>query len=210
MAPAARSTIRHEAVLDELVGIFLADGFADSNLAALARGLHCSKSTLYALAPSKEQLIVTVVRRFFRRATERVEASLDAAASPVERLHHYLVSISEQLAPASPGFFADLNAFVPAREIYRQNTTIAARRVQDLVRDAAGPSSQSVNASFVGSVAGQVMEAIHRGDIEATTGLDDSAAYRALADLIVDGVGGHLERKPADLGGETPDRVFDS
>jgi AcrR family transcriptional regulator len=195
MAPAARRTIRHETVLDELVDIFLADGFADLNLAALARRLHCSKSTLYALAPSKEQLIVTVVRRFFRRATERVEACLDTGAAPVERLRHYLVSISEQLAPATPAFFAALDAFSPAREIYRQNTTIAARRVQDLVRDAAGPSGQSVNASFVGSVAGQVMEAIHRGEIKATSGLDDSAAYRALADLIVDGVAGHLERK---------------
>ena len=175
-------------MLDDLVDIFLVDGFVALSLADLAGRLRCSKSTLYALAPSKEQLIVTVVRHFFRRATARVEAASEASASPPDRLLHYLVSISQQLAPASPSFFADIDAFAPAREIYRQNTTIAAQRVQDLVRGAT--PHRSVDAVFVGAVAGQVMEAIHRGEIEAATGLDDSAAYRALAHLIVSGVSG--------------------
>lgn len=175
-------------MFDELVDIFLTEGFIRLSLADLAGRLHCSKSTLYALAPSKEQLIVTVVRHFFRRATDRVEAATEAPATPPDRLLHYLVSISQQLAPASPTFFADVDAFGPAREIYRQNTTIAAQRVQDLVRAATPAGDRSVDAVFVGAVAGQVMEAIHRGEIEAATGLDDSAAYRALAGLIVAGV----------------------
>lgn len=189
-------TVRREAVLHELVDIFLVEGFSDLNLADLAGQVHCSKSTLYTLAPSKEQLIVSVVRRFFRRATDRVEVSLDSKASPLERLHNYLMSISAELAPASAVFFADLDAFAPAREIYRQNTYIAAQRVQDLVGDVTGSAPASVNAAFVGAVAGQVMEAIHRGEIEASTALDDSAAYRALADLIVAAVAGNHGRKP--------------
>jgi hypothetical protein len=53
--------------------------------------------------------------------------------------------------------------------------------VQALVREAA----PGADAAFVGAVAGQVMESIHRGEIKAQTGLDDSAAYAALAALIV-------------------------
>jgi len=184
-----RTTVRHDEMLHELVEIFLAEGFVHLNVSELAGRLRCSKSTLYALAPSKEQLFVLVIRQFFRRATRRVESSLEGVRSPIERVRHYLVSISEELAPASPAFFADLAAFAPAHEIYRHNTTIAALRVQDLVRDAT-LKGQQVNAGFIGAVAGQVMEAIHRGEIEAATGLDDSAAYRSLADLIVAGVVG--------------------
>lgn len=39
--------------------------------------------------------------------------------------------------------------------------------------------------AFVGAVAAQVMDAIHRGEIKTTASLDDSTAYRALAELIV-------------------------
>lgn len=176
-----RAERRRAELVERLIEVFLDRGFAALSVAELAAVLRCSKSTLYAVAASREQIIVTVVRAFFRRATERVEAVVDASAGPRERVGAYLRAISAELAPASPAFFADLDAFAPAREIYKRNTLIAARRVQELVREAA----PGADAAFVGAVAGQVMESIHRGEIKAQTGLDDSAAYAALASLIV-------------------------
>ena len=176
------TTPRTAALLDALVEVFLAEGFRETNLATLAARLHCSKSTLYAVAPSKEQLIVTVVRAFFRRATTRVEARLAATTRPEKRLGAYLLAISDELAPASAAFFADLDAFAPARELYTRNTAIAAGRVRELVREST--TRRGVDAAFVGAVAGQVMEAINSGRIGEATGLDDALAYRALADLL--------------------------
>ncbi|MBO2464822.1 TetR/AcrR family transcriptional regulator [Actinomadura violacea] len=178
-----RAARRRADLVERLIAVFLDRGFAELSVAELAAVLRCSKSTLYAVAASREQIIVTVVRAFFRRATERVEAVVDASAGPRERVGAYLRAISAELAPASPAFFADLDAFPPAREIYKRNTLIAARRVQEFVREAA----PGADAAFVGAVAGQVMESIHRGEIKAQTGLDDSAAYAALASLIVAG-----------------------
>ncbi|MFF5258115.1 TetR/AcrR family transcriptional regulator [Actinomadura viridis] len=171
---------RRDEFVDRLIALFLERGFADLGIADMAAALRCSKSTLYTVAPSKEQIIVTVVRAFFRRATARVEARLDAGADPRDRLAAYLRAISDELGPASPAFFADLTDFVPTREVYRQNTLIAAGRVRRLVREA----SPAGDAAFVGAVAGLVMESIHSGEIRAATGLADSAAYAALADLI--------------------------
>ncbi|MEO3937952.1 TetR/AcrR family transcriptional regulator [Dermatophilaceae bacterium Soc4.6] len=175
-------TPRTAALLDELVELFLAEGFRDTTLTALAARLHCSKSTLYAVGPSKEQMIVAVVRAFFRRATTRVETRLAATSRPEKRLGAYLLAISDELSPASPAFFADLDAFAPARETYTRNTEFAADRVRELVREAT--TRRGVDATFVGAVAGQVMEAINSGRIGEATGLDDAAAYRALADLL--------------------------
>lgn len=180
------ATVRTSSLLDELVPVVLAEGFLQLSMADVARRLRCSKSTLYGIAASKEQLFVTVVRTFFRGATERVERAVAEAPVSADRIGVYLGAISVELAPASSQFFADVDAFGPAREIYRDNTRAAARRVQELVQDAA----PAADAAFVGAVAGQVMESIHRGDIRVATGLDDSAAYRSLAELIVAGLSG--------------------
>jgi AcrR family transcriptional regulator len=169
---------------DAMIDIVLAEGFSGLQLSHLAARLNCSKSTLYAIAPSKEQLLVAIVRTFFRRATERVEAAVEAEGPAAARIHSYLTAVAAELAPASPQFFADLERFAPAGDIYRQNTEIAAARVTDLVLEAA----PGIDPTFLGTVARLVMESIHRGDVSRATGLDDSAAYRALADLILAGI----------------------
>ncbi len=197
MAPSVSTvSARTEALRDQMIEIILADGFLDLQMSDLAARLNCSKSTLYAIAPSKEQLLVSLVRTFFRRATDRVEGAVDPRSPALDRIGSYLNAVAVELAPASPRFFADLERFSPAGDIYRQNTQIAAARVQDLVLEAA----PGIDPTFLGAVAGLVMESIHRGDISRATGLDDSAAYRALSELVLAGAsGGHrptTTRKP--------------
>jgi len=187
--PATRGAARRSEILAELVSLFLAEGFLAFSVEDLALRLQCSKSTLYGIAPSKEQLITAVVRAFFRESTQAIEARLAGESDPVRRIRAYLEAIAVGLAPASPAFFADLDMFGPAREIYAQNTAIAARRVGDLV-GAAERSGRTLDAAFIGAVAGIVMQSIQRGDMKAVTSLSDATAYRLLADLIVSGVTG--------------------
>ncbi|WP_222264706.1 TetR/AcrR family transcriptional regulator [Modestobacter marinus] len=182
-------TRRRAELLDELVALVLAEGFATFTLDDLARRLHCSKSTLYGIAASKEQLVVAAVKRFFQTATAAVESRIASTGDHRERISAYLLAVAEQLQPASPAFFADVAAFAPAREIYERNTRAAAARVQQLVGEGvAAGTVRPVHASFVGVAVAQVMAAIHRGDVLAATGMDDAAAYRELADLVVAGI----------------------
>ncbi|MCU1604018.1 MAG: putative transcriptional regulator [Modestobacter sp.] len=186
---ATRTQARREELLDQLVALVLAEGFAVVTLDELARRLHCSKSTLYGIAASKEQLVVAAVKRFFQRATAAVEQRVAGPADHREQISAYLLAVAEQLQPASPAFFADVAAFVPAREIYERNTRSAAARVQQLISEGVTAGTvRPVHASFVGAAVAAVMAAIHRGDITAATGLDDAAAYRELATLVVAGV----------------------
>lgn len=176
-----REEERRRELLDGLVVLFLDRGFLAFSLEDMARHLGCSKSTLYLVAASKEQIIQATVREAFRRSTEAVEARTTAETDPVARIRTYLEAISEELTPASPTYFADLDAFQPAREVYRQNIAAAASRVRQLL-DEVGPSI--TDSTFVGTVAGLVMEAIHRGDLEARTGLPDGEAFHQLALLV--------------------------
>jgi AcrR family transcriptional regulator len=180
---------RQAALLDELLALFLDEGFRHLTLDELARRLSCSKSTLYSLAGSKEQLVVRVVRQFFAQATTRVEAEVAATDDTLERVGAYLRAVSAELAPASPAFFADLAAFAPAGEIYAHNTASAAQRVRELIdAGVAAGAVRGVHARFVGVAVSEVMTAIHAGTVPDRTGLDAATAYDHLADLVLHGI----------------------
>ena len=184
-----RSRQRRDALLDELIELFLAEGFAGFGIGELAQRLSCSRSTLYLVAPSKEQLITATVRHFFKRAAERIEERVAATPDPADRLATYLTAVADELAPASPRFYADLAGFAPGAEVYRANTAQAARRVQDLVTEGvAAGTLRAVDATFVGAAVAEIMDAIGDGRIGAATGLDDAQAYQALVDLVSTGL----------------------
>ena len=195
LRPAATRTSRQADLFDALLEIFLAEGFGHFTLADLAARLRCSKSTLYALAHSKEQLAVEVVTHFFRTAAERIEAEVAQVADPGEKVGAYLRAVARELRPASAAFHRDLAAFPPARAVYERNTRIAAARIRELV--AAGVAAgvfRDVDATFVGQAATAVMVAIQQGEIAAATGLSDADAYAELARLLLHGLAGAPDR----------------
>src|ERR1700752_1089908 len=100
------TTQRHEQLLDELVELFLAEGFRPFTLAELADRLHCSKTTLYALGHSKEQVTVNAVVRFFEASAESVEAATRREHSAEARIVAYLRAVADALRPASAAFMA--------------------------------------------------------------------------------------------------------
>lgn len=186
MAPVVAPLTRREEILHQLSDLFLAEGFARFSIGDLAEACRCSRSTLYAVAASKEQLVVASVRSFFKGAAERIEAKVAAAPDPRGRLETYLAAVAEELQPVSAEFFADLARFAPANDVYRENTRFAAQRVQALVTEGVSAGVlRPAHASFVGAAAAQVMGAIQRGDIQAGTGLSAAEAYRELAELIL-------------------------
>ena len=69
---------RQTEVFERLIDLTLERGFARYTLEEAAIVLRCSKSTIYALAGTREQLIRAVVVAFFRRAAERVEQRVAA------------------------------------------------------------------------------------------------------------------------------------
>ncbi|GAB3622881.1 TetR/AcrR family transcriptional regulator [Mariniluteicoccus endophyticus] len=186
MAPRSPLTPRQEQLRDDLLALFLAEGFSHFTLDELAARLGCSKRTLYTLAPSKEQLASSAARLFFRRATEQVEASIARLRSPARRLTGYLEAVAAALQPASREFLADLAALGPTREIYAENTTAAAGRVRDLIDEgAAAGAFRADQAGFIAEVVTATMTRIGTGRVQTNTGLTDAEAYAQLARLVV-------------------------
>lgn len=192
MAQTTRSgfgTRRRGELFDALVDLFLTEGFAHLTLDEIAARLHCSKSTLYTLAGSKEQLVRAATVHFFRRATDDVEQRIATTTGARERIIAYLSAVGTVLGAASQQFMTDLDAFTPAREVYEQNTRLAARRVRELVDDGvAGGEFREVHAAFAADLAATMMVRIQQGGVRAETGLDDADAYRELAAILTTGI----------------------
>lgn len=185
-AATPRARARRERVLEQLRALFLAEGFADFTLADLATRLSCSRSTLYLVAGSKEQIVTATVRSYFKQAAARIEDHVQKADDPEARLAAYLDGVSIELQPASAAFHRDVAAFPPAREVYRQNTQAAAARIRDLIDEGvASGALRPVNTAFVAAAVGAVMTSIQQGDLALATGRDDAEAYRNLSDLLL-------------------------
>lgn len=189
MAGPTFATRRRSELFDAVVALFLGDGFAHLTLDDIAARLHCSKSTLYTLAASKEQLVKAATVHFFRTSTEAVEAQVGVAAGARDRIATYLAAVGRALDPASDQFMADLHAFVPARAVYEKNTRIAARRVRELISDGVATGEfRDVHAAFAADLAATMMVRIQSRAVRQETGLDDAAAYRELAALLTAGL----------------------
>ena len=180
------ATRRQGELFDQLVALFLAEGFGELTVDAIAARLRCSKTTLYALAGSRDALVRAVVVRFFRGATARVEDRLAQAHGDRDRLVTYLLAVADELSAASPEFFDDVAGSSAAREVYERNTRAAARRVERLLADGvASGAFRPVHVRFVADVVSATMVRIQQRKVTAATGLEDAAAYTELADLVV-------------------------
>lgn len=167
----------------------LGSGFKRATVDALAAELRCSKTTLYRIAPSREQIVVAVVKHFFRHAAGGIEANVEAVSDPRERIGAYLAGVGHHMRRASPAFYEDMTSFAPTADIYRHNSRVAARRVRELIAEGVATGAfRPVHADFAGHVVALVIEAIQHGELLESTGLSSGDAYAELSELLVRGL----------------------
>lgn len=185
----SRRTARQEDLLTRLVALVAAEGFEGFTLDMLAARLNCSKTTLYALADSKHELVVEAVKHFFLTATDGVEASAARIDDPVVWIEAYLAAIGEHLRPLSRAFMDDLAGFGPANDVYRRNTALAANRIREEVsRGVSIGVFRQVHAAFAAEAIAVTMAEIQAGSMTERLGMSHADAYAELAALVVHGL----------------------
>jgi AcrR family transcriptional regulator len=116
-------------VLDELEAKLLQQGLADLTMAEIAGQVGCSLRTLYGIAPSKEELLLTVVDRRLHRIGRAAIESLDESMAPLDALRAYLRAANEAVQPEAVAMAADLakvagaGRLVSAHEAYLMAVT---------------------------------------------------------------------------------------
>lgn len=182
-------TARHQALLAQLEELFLAEGFAAFTLEDLAARLRCSKSTLYALAGSKEQLAVTVVARFFRNAANRIERRVAGESDPRKVIGRYFEGISDELGVASERFITDVAGNAGTMAIYESRARAAAARIREFLADGTRAGIfRDVHTELVAQMVSLVIESIQTGELRTRVRVTDAEAFAGLRDLLLDGV----------------------
>jgi AcrR family transcriptional regulator len=177
---------RRDAVVEQLENLLLVEGFSGLTVNDMATRLQCSKSTLYAIASSKERLVAAAFKRFFRDATARIEERVARIEDPRERIAVYLASIGAEMRRMSADCYADMTATELTWEIYRTNSRAAAERVRQFVHDGVKVGAfRQVHADFVAEVVTLVIDSIQHGELLSRTGLSSGDAYGELGGLVL-------------------------
>jgi AcrR family transcriptional regulator len=119
LGPAAerRLTPRQREVLDELEGLVVQGGLAGLTMAQIAARLNCSLRTLYGIAPSKDELVLTVVDRRLHRIGRRAIVALDSSLSPLAALRAYLRTANEAVQPTTVAFAREFAGVAGAKRL---------------------------------------------------------------------------------------------
>lgn len=180
---------RRQQLLDELEALFLAEGFSSLTVDELCRRLRCSKSTLYSVAETREQIVQAVVRHFFARSTAQVEAQLDPNDRAATQVVTYLAAVGAAMKRNSYAFYADMVTYRPTAEIYRLNSQAASRRIQELIEDGVRKGEfRSADASLAALTVAHLMDGVQSGEVLDATGLSAGEAFTELGELLIHGL----------------------
>lgn len=111
-----RLTDRQRALLDGLGRIF-DNGFADLTMAGIAARLNCSMRTLYALAASRDELVLIVVDGMLWRVGRSAHHAIEAHMAPLDALRAYLAAATVAVSRTTEAFARDLAAVPAARRL---------------------------------------------------------------------------------------------
>lgn len=177
---------RREELLGLLEKVVLKDGFADLTVDELANRAQCSKSTLYAIAPTKGDLVLVVIKRFFRNAAATVEAKVTGIDDPSERIAIYLRAVGAGMRRMSEACYTDMTAFEVTRDIYLANSQFAAERVRQLIHDGVQQGVfRAVHAEFVAEAVAGTIDRIQDGRLLERTGLSSGDAFSELSSFVL-------------------------
>jgi AcrR family transcriptional regulator len=178
-------TPRQTELLDQLEELFLREGFAQLTLDDIVSELRCSKMTLYTLAPSREQLILAVLRRFFEQASGRISAHLGRYRSSTRRIRAVLEATISELRQITPDCFKDVVGYSTTRELYDAFARSCAQQLLDVLTQTFGEAGDNLATSrFVSEVVRVMFEEIVTGELEKTTGLNDREVLEQLLRLV--------------------------
>jgi len=184
-----RLSARQLALLEELEASLVHDGLAGLTMAEIAGRMNCSLRTLYGIAPSKDELILTIVDRRLHRIGRAAVAQLDASMSPIEALRAYLRAANVAVQPESAVFSEELAHVPGAQRLLDTHEHYVVAVTQSLLERAlAAGEIRPIDTAAVAHVLGGLGREFSRPDIAEIAAGSPKEAADAVADVILRGL----------------------
>jgi len=194
-------TGRQQEILRELGSIF-EGGFADLTMAELAGRLNCSLRTLYELAPTRDELVLTVVDRNLRSVGRAARDAIDEEAAPLPALRSYLRAATDAVAAVAEPFATDLAAVPAAQQLqdaHNDYLVAVARTLLDLAVER-GDIAEVDTAALARTMAGLGRD-LSRPEVMITLATSPKEAADSLVDIMLRGLSAPTDDTP---GGHRP------
>jgi AcrR family transcriptional regulator len=175
---------RQHEILGALGRIILREGFDDLTVAVLADRLRCSRRTLYTLAPSRDDLIVSVVQDMFTSWMQRAQGAVAEQEDDVDAVVAFLAAGLE-VGDATARFFAAVANHPDTARIHAQFKRDYMSALIQLVERAVPPSKRrsqgvSVTAEVLAAVVRRLAQLTHAPEAP----LAEVDAIRMLDELV--------------------------
>jgi AcrR family transcriptional regulator len=155
----------------------------------LAAEASCSRSTLYELAPSKEDLLLLVLDRMMRRIMRRGGEAIARAEDPVERIRAMMTSGALDFGTFGPRFLDAIQQHAPARMLFDRRIAEGLDVLEHLIDDAVRSGDfRAVNASVIAEAIFVVVLRFTQPDPVRSTDASPAAKLAELIDVLLDGL----------------------
>lgn len=181
-------TARQRELLDRLGDLF-EYGFADLTMADIASALNCSMRTLYALAPSRDELVLIVIDRHLWRIGRNAQNAITATMAPLDALQAYLRAAHEAVAGITDAFARDVDRYPAAQRLqddHKAYLVAVCQHLLDLAVDQA--EIAPVDTAAVARVIGEVGRELARPDVTPALASSPKEAADAIVAVIVRGL----------------------
>jgi AcrR family transcriptional regulator len=181
-------TERQRELLDELEAL-VAGGFAELTMADLASRLSCSLRTLYALAPSRDELVLLVVDRSLWRIGRAAREAIAVPVAPLDAIRAYLDAANIAVSGWSAAFARDLAAVPAAQQLedaHNEYLFAVTRTLLDLAVERG--EVRPVDTGAVARVLAGLGRFFSRPEVIPTLRSSPKAAADDVVDLILGGL----------------------
>ncbi|MCC8943934.1 TetR/AcrR family transcriptional regulator [Bradyrhizobium sp. Arg62] len=180
---------RHKEILDGLEEIFLTEGFQTPTVADLCARLHCSKRSLYEIAPTKPELFLLILRRVLDRIRRLGMRGALEKEDPQARILAYLQPGITESSRATQRFNEDLRAFESARLMLEEHQKERVAVLRDIIEDGIKKGHfRTLHAHLAAEIYLAAARLTNQPEVLAAAGLTMSEAFAELPDLLFHGL----------------------
>jgi AcrR family transcriptional regulator len=177
---------RTSELLDSLEEIVLTEGFARLTVGEMASQLRCSRRTIYELAKSKNELVLLVLERFFRKVRTDAEQAIADIDDPARRIYEYLQVGVKAAHRFSPILVRDIDKWPPSRRVWEEHIRARVDGLRQLVEDGIRQGVfRDVHAELVAETMFASINRIREPSFYNTTNLTIYDAFREFYGMIL-------------------------
>jgi AcrR family transcriptional regulator len=180
---------RGREILDQLEIIIVDEGFASLTVARIAARLRCSRSTLYELAPTKDELVLVVVDRRLRRIGRMKSQRMNELADHAAKIKMVISGEFLELRQTNTRFLEDVARTPAVQRLISNHFRYGVALLREVIDEGVVVGRfRPLHSLIVAEVIDAALARIQRPDLLRDTGLSFDRATVELMDLLCAGL----------------------